>query len=388
MTARSTKKWFAALAVGVSLGTAAALYACSVPVFRYALERWDRDEYRLLIATSGELSAEDQTRVEQLQRKSYTQEGFYNLRTDVIDLSDEKNRDVINTCPAMADVTQPTAFLLYPAGTYLQTVILQEPFTAETVKKVTTSAFTDDVALDILKGSSAVWIFMESGNRQADDKAFRILNEQIAILKNEIGMPAGVIQTSGDITGGLTEAETENDFDPANILQSGIPLKIDFTVKRLSKEQAEPVLRASLINCEEDLHEYADQPMVFPVFGRGRFIFPLIGDGINAENIEMAAMYVCGICSCQVKAGNPGIDLLSHIDWYSYLDGSEVVIDRALPPLSGTAEWTGEKPAPAEPQAPPEIKAHPSALRRNLVIAIAAVVGILFGTSLNMMKRR
>ena len=151
-------------------------------------------------------------------------------------------------------------------------------------------------------------------------------------------MPAGIVETSGEISGGLSQAQVAVDFDPDNFLKSAIPLKIDFAVIRLPVQQQESLLRGILINAENDLHLHTNKAMVFPFFGRGRFLIPMIGRDINAANINAAAEYLSGACSCQVKSRNPGIDMLSNIDWMSYLEGSAVIIDKALPPLSGTAD--------------------------------------------------
>ena len=50
----------AGLIIVLSLGFSSAAQACSVPVFRYALERWPADAYRLVIFHNGPLSAEQQ----------------------------------------------------------------------------------------------------------------------------------------------------------------------------------------------------------------------------------------------------------------------------------------------------------------------------------------
>jgi hypothetical protein len=143
------------------------------------------------------------------------------------------------------------------------------------------------------------------------------------------------------------------------------------------------------MNVEEDLENYSDQPMVFPVFGRGRFLRPLVGEGINPGNIEMASAYVCGACSCQVKSGNPGIDLLSHVDWYSYLEGSEVVHDRELPPLTGTADLVEPDAAASEvvSQDSPEPQ-QSSPLTRNLMVVFGVVLGLVVGVSIVILKKK
>jgi hypothetical protein len=360
---------------------------CNVPVFRYALEQWQRDEYRLVIATKGGLAADVQPRVVELARHTSAKEGFCNLDVQVVDVSADADLKLLKEFPAMAHVTEPTAFLLYPEGEKYQPVILQEPFVGETIKKLVSSAFVDQVMMGLLAGDSAVWVLVDSGNQAADEKALAELNRTLEILKNKIELPRGVIQTSGEVTGGFSVEDLRGNFDPDDVLASGIPLKIDFAVARLTKDQAEPVLRAIMMNCESDLGEYLDQPMVFPVFGRGRMLYPMIGAAISGKNIAMAGMYICGRCSCQAKAGNPGVDLLSHVDWASYLAGSEVVIDRELPPLMGTADLVVAEVAPEEALEIPSRADTSSPLGRNMVGVFAGGLAVMLGATFVMIKR-
>jgi hypothetical protein len=78
----------------------------------------------------------------------------------------------------------------------------------------------------------------------------------------------------------------------------------------------EQFLVRMLTHSEPDLEvDYRDKPMAFAVFGRGRTLWGLVGEGINSDVIEDACAYLTGMCSCQIKAQNPGFDLLLHVDW-------------------------------------------------------------------------
>lgn len=368
------------------------VFACTVPVFRYALERWDRDEYRIIIASKGELSTEQKVLVEKLISQSYTESGSSNLKVITIDIEDEKNKKTLELQPELKEITKPTAFLLYPQGAYFKSAIWKDEFTAETLKKLASSDLVKDLTKEILQGKSTVWLLVESGNKEADEKAYAVLEENIKRLSKEIELPKGVIETSGKISGGLTRAEVEANYDPDNFLKSGIPLKIDFSIVRLKADAKDPVFRAILGNIESDLEEYKDKPMVYPFFGRGRFLLPLIGEGINAQNLTEASLYLAGACSCQVKKENPGVDSLTHLNWESFLEGSEVVKDKGLPPLVGTAdlssavvaskplpETSGEKEVPALATA--------SSTSRNLIIIIGSVIFVLVLVTLKVVKK-
>jgi hypothetical protein len=60
--------------------------------------------------------------------------------------------------------------------------------------------------------------------------------------------------------------------------------------------------------------------MIFVVYGRGRTMLPCIGRGITWDNLVQCVAFLAGACSCQVKAGNPGADLLIRWDWQSTAD--------------------------------------------------------------------
>ena len=65
--------------------------------------------------------------------------------------------------------------------------------------------------------------------------------------------------------------------------------------------------------------EEIDEPVVFPVFGRGRVLGTLAGDEIEAQNIQDVIAFLLNPCSCQIKIANPGFDLLMRADWYTLL---------------------------------------------------------------------
>ena len=74
--------------------------------------------------------------------------------------------------------------------------------------------------------------------------------------------------------------------------------------------------------------------MVFPLFGRGRALHALVGEGMTASLIDEAARFLTGACQCTVKAQNPGVDLLMNVDW-DQLVTPTLEQNRELPPLAG-----------------------------------------------------
>ena len=85
----------------------------------------------------------------------------------------------------------------------------------------------------------------------------------------------------------------------------------------------------TLMSAEPDLNEYTGQPMLFMSYGRGRAMLPYIGLGITVENLQGCVKFLTGDCSCEVKADNPGIDLLMRSNWEAVADAMAADDDKA-----------------------------------------------------------
>ena len=138
-------------------------------------------------------------------------------------------------------------------------------------------------------------------------------------LMKEMELPAGVVQADGSVTGGAGPGA----FDPINQLRSAIPLKIAFTAMRFDRKSDE-VLTAMLLNLGPEREKGGEvQPLLFAVYGRARSLVPMAGEEINLDNMGGIAYFFTGACSCQMKALNPGTDLLIDHDWDRSVFGLE-----------------------------------------------------------------
>ena len=329
---------------GGSLGWAALLFAgiilsstaCQVPVFRYALERWESDIFELLVVVGPEGLTKEQEVVVQSLRDATASGAFsVNLRVEVSVVG----ADTPPPSGAAAGIASessmtPRLELYFPPKlrSFLTAdPIWQGPVTGTNAVRVLRSPMRTTLVKRLLAGESSVWIMVESGNLAEDEKAAKNLVHLIGQAGRELKIPEGII--------GHNELASGRPLSPAeadNVLQSEIPLKIDFSLLRISRnDPEEAVLLGMLLNVEHDLGDFAGKPMVFPAFGRGRVLEPLIGAGMTEDNVMFAAGYLCGACSCQVKDENPGVDLLLAANWDEAIAGSEVVMDKVLPPLEG-----------------------------------------------------
>jgi hypothetical protein len=317
---RSFTSWkLLAIVVGLVLTLPAAAQACSVPVFRYALEHWQPDPYVAVVFYRGELSDQQQALVEQLDPKGDTGNSIANLIVRTVDLDDEQSETVLelyqqhetDTLPLLSLQTSPK---LGPPRT-----VWHGGLTAEHVAGITSSPMRQQISKRLLAGDSVVWVFLESGKQESDDAAFTLLNEELSRLQDVIELPPIEEQDLAE----LTVAPEE--------------LKIAFSTLRLSREnEQERLLIEMLLRVEADLLDepFVNQAMAFPIFGRGRALYALVGAGVTAETIEDASRFLTGACQCTVKAQNPGVDLLMSVDWDQYVTPA-LPYDDSQPTLTG-----------------------------------------------------
>ena len=176
----------------------------------------------------------------------------------------------------------------------------------------------------ISDGQSAVWLLLESGDEQADEAAARVLQEQLKKLERSLKL------TSQETAGGADNYYTGGNDYPE--------LRIAFSLVRLSRtDPAEEMFIKMLLDSEWDL-KTTSEPIAFPIFGRGRVLYALVGGGINEENVREACAFLTGDCSCEVKELNPGIDLLMSVDWDGQIEG-RVIGGVEVPTLAGLSEF-------------------------------------------------
>ena len=123
----------------------------------------------------------------------------------------------------------------------------------------------------------------------------------------------------------------------------------EFSILPVSRsDPKEQMFLEMLLKSEPDLDEYADEPIVFPTFGRGRALFALVGDGINTDNLREAIAFITGPCGCEVKMLNPGVDMLMAENWdASVMQFYQEFYEIAEEPLPELTSVFPEEPADA-----------------------------------------
>jgi len=299
-----------AACAGIALMVAhcATAQACSVPVFRYALERWPADPYQIMVFHKGRLSGAAAATLDALRKAADSAECFACFSVSTFDVGHGLDESARTIWQAQKNPVLPWVVVRYPDSPDDAPSAWSGPLLSPQLATLLDSPFRRSLVSRLMKGDSVVWVLVESGDAARDEAAWRLLEQQLPRLQKEIQLPS-VDADDPDIQG------------PP--LRSKLPLKVVFSRMRLSRRAAgEEIFLSMLLNCEGNPPP-ADQPALAPVFGRGRVLGLLSGKQISAESIEDAACFLCGPCSCQVKQLNPGVDLLMAADWDGLVeDGS------------------------------------------------------------------
>ncbi len=282
----------------LSLTTAAS--ACNIPVFRYALERWSPDSSDIVVFHSSPLTDAQQRSVQNLQSDDANAKVSAQATDEPMDDSIALLWDDLSK---QSDLQLPYVVVRSSvAGTQVNgwRGSLAEAETAHLLS----SPVREELSKRLLSGHSAVWLVLKSNDAARNNEVTSLLQKELKRLSNEIPLPEGI---------GL----------PGSELFSEIPLLMRFSVLEIDPADTDERFLASLLNGFEPDSIANGQPLVVPVFGRGRALEVIPAEQVNAGLIEDLTLFLCGACSCQVKERNPGFDLLISAKWETELFGED-----------------------------------------------------------------
>jgi hypothetical protein len=334
-------------------------HACSVPVFRWALERWEADPYEVVIFHRGPMAPADQAIADQL-----TSDATANVVVRLVDLASPPDDQMQPLRERYTSLVLPWAMVRYPAISMIREDVWAGSLDDAALKTVPDSPKRREIAQRLIDGDAAVWVLLESGQQEKDDAAAKVLTEQLGRMQEMLKLPEQPVELA--YTGW-------NSPEPPD-------LKISFSLLTLSRsDAAERLFVPMLLHSESDLTTFKE-PMAFPVFGRGRALYALVGAGINEDNIAEACTFLVGACTCQVKQLNPGTDLLMAVDWDRRIE-EKLVTELEVVPFPALAEAV-EPP----PDLPPGVASN--TLVRSILLVAALQIVIVAAATFILLKRK
>ena len=279
--------------------------ACTVPVFRYALDHWVPDSFTLEVSPAS-ANAEH---VAHFARNLGSASG---LNVDVSRLPDE-------TLGA-ARLVRP------PMGGDPPTVIWSGAPDAQTLGTLMDSPARQELVKRLLAGDSTVFVVVESADKRANEAALAVLEKRIRYLEQVIRLP-------------LIDPN-----DPSSKLGPGPALALKYSVLRINAALAsEAPLLAMLAGPRSEL-EKSTEPWIAVVFGRGRVLGAWRAADFQDDEIEEVCLFLAGACSCQVKRQNPGWDLLLRCDWEEKLQAMGLPADPNVSAANAVAQESAAQP--------------------------------------------
>ena len=294
------------------IAASSTLWACNIPVFRYALERWKPDLCEVIVFYEGELSGEQAKALADLQSVARASERTANVevvRSRVGGDSHQRNAELWLTVKALPEVSLPYVVVRTtvsdkqsvngwhgPLAQFRSATLLDSPVRRELSKR-------------LLAGDSVVWLILKSPDAKRNAAVKEMLTAELSKLSRTIDFPEGL---------GL----------PGSELYAEIPLLMKFTILEIDPNDPAEQFLVKLFKGFQPESAASGQPLLVPVFGRGRALEVIPADRLDAAMVGDLTRYLCGACSCQVKERNPGFDLLLSTAWERELFGE----DGQLPP--------------------------------------------------------
>jgi hypothetical protein len=291
--------------------------ACNVPVFRYALEHWPADRYAVTVYHRGPLTPQEQGWLAGFKRPA-------NIDLRVVDLSQN---------PGEAQPPELPWLSVRLPGEKAEAVWAGR-LSEGAVQAVIGSPARWEIGRRLRAGDSAVWVLVTPGPADRDRDLGAGVERQLRRLERSLELPERTAAPEDRLTG-----------------EEVVPLRLAFSLLKVSRDDPqEQLLVRALLASEPDLADRAG-PMLFPVFGRGRVLYALVGGGIEPGNIDKAATFLVSGCSCTIKHDSPGTDLLLAEDWSAFQASEDPAAVVRLP-SPGRPQSVSFHPQADEPTTP------------------------------------
>lgn len=301
-----------ALLALVIVAASSTLWACNVPVFRYALERWKPDRCEVIVFYDTDLSAQQREVLADLQGAARGGQPTANvevIRSQVGHDQNQPNAELWLTIKGLAGVSLPYVVVRTTVSDKQSVNGWHGPLAQFQSAWLLDSPVRRELSRRLLAGDSVVWLLLKSPDAKRNSAVKELLSGELTRLSKTIEFPEGL---------GL----------PGSELYAEIPLLMKFTILEIDpNDQAEQFLVRLFKGFQREAAG-AGQPLLVPVFGRGRALEVIPANRLDAALVGDLTRYLCGACSCQVKEQNPGFDLLLSTAWDRELFGE----DGQLPP--------------------------------------------------------
>jgi len=200
--------------------------------------------------------------------------------------------------------------------------VWETPLSTQNLDKILNSPARKEFVGKILNGDSLVFLLLEGSNSKQNNKIADTILKNIPLLENQIKLPHEYVDIPKE---DLKIYDTNIVFKLSMMRLSRTNLQEQVFINILTKSLPESIYKKS-------------EPILFPVFARGRMLSALREKDVNYKTLKKMCEYVAGECSCEIKSQNPGFDIFIPLGW-NFEKNKSLISDIVLPPLSGFSEF-------------------------------------------------
>lgn len=339
--------WPVLMLVALAMSAAPA-QACSVPVFRWALERWQPEPYPVVVFTKGPLQGADRSALDALN-KAANPEDCANLYVTSVDLNDKPDETLQKLWEREAKGVTPWATAHMPSQGQMGAVYWSGKLSDLDPKVLVDSPGRQALGKALGEGTTLVWVLIDGPDKKKNDELAAKLDGILRKIEKE----------GADL---LPKPE------PGAPVPPGPPLKVAFSVVRVNPQDPKELYFVRMLTHShpEGAAQAGKQAELYPVFGRGRNLGRITHEEASEEVIVAACGFLLGPCMCEIKEQNPGTDLLIKKNWdLLFFKDPDAVNTPATAPEQKTAVVEAAKtqepaPAPAPSPAPSATEVKPA----------------------------
>jgi hypothetical protein len=172
--------------VALLLVLLAPVWSCSVPVFRYALERWPPSDYELWIFHRGALDADQQRLAQDLDRLLINGSAHANVQVQWADVGGTLSPAATKAWAGQQDAALPHALLRFAPHGAAHGDAVSGTLDLARIRTWLHSPTRDEVVRRLLNGDSAVWLFVAGGDATRDAKALAVLESTLTQMAQDL----------------------------------------------------------------------------------------------------------------------------------------------------------------------------------------------------------
>ena len=318
-----------------ALVVSGAAHGCTLPVFRYALDRWEPDALRLEVPPSSQVPA-----LVELLRP---------LRANPVGNLQVVTRQGPGELQASLHDGKPGSNQQWWSG----------ELNANSLNALLDSPARREIRRHLLDGESMVWVLLP-GADPADATQVTRIEKRLRFLEQVAALPI------------------QDPNDPDSQMGPGPALRLAIGSMVIKADAGgEDLLRRQLAGPKADASTRTGFAAV--VFGRGRVLGSWPLEELDDRRLEDSTLFLLGTCSCRVKNENPGWDLLMGVDWPKALAEVQAKRSTTTTPAQGAiAAQTspGNHAEAAEITTQPGNKAASTKAKQGLSLSLAAALAL------------